>query len=350
MTPEFWRNKRVFLTGHTGFKGAWLSLWLEQLGAKVTGYSLAPSTSPAMFSLLEPWPDLDSVIGDVRHRESLAAAIATSEPEIVIHMAAQALVRPSYEDPTGTFSTNAMGTANLLDLLRPVSTARVVLVVTSDKVYDNHETGRRFVESDPLGGTDPYSASKAVQELITASYASSYFASRSTRVATARAGNVIGGGDWAADRLIPDYFRSIRTGTEIQLRYPNATRPWQHVLEPLSGYLAYAERLHSDGDTPKALNFGPTDPSLAVIDVVSKLAAASGHTQKWSRHTDDRWPEHDALELDSTAAIERLGWRPRMDVDTALEWTAKWHQAHEAAQDMRVFSIQQIEAYSRLGA
>lgn len=350
MSPEFWRHKRVLLTGHTGFKGTWLSLWLEQLGAEVTGYSLAPNTEPAMYSLLEPWPDLHSIVADVRHPESLAAAVAACQPDIVIHMAAQALVRASYQDPTGTFDTNVIGTANLLDALRSVANLRAVLVITSDKVYDNHGAGRPFVESDPLGGTDPYSASKAAQELVTAAYANSYFDPESTRVATARAGNVIGGGDWAAERLIPDYFRSVGAGTEFQLRYPNATRPWQHVLEPLSGYLAYVQRLHSDGDTPRALNFGPSERSLAVSEVVAKLAKVSGHKEQWSRQTDELWPEHDALRLDSGAATATLEWRPRLDVDTALDWTAKWHQAHEAGKDMRNFSIGQIEAYSGLVA
>jgi CDP-glucose 4,6-dehydratase len=350
MNPGFWRGKRVFLSGHTGFKGAWLALWLEQLEASVTGYSLPPPTDPALFEELEPWRKLDSIISDLRDREALDAAIAQSDPEIVIHMAAQSLVRASYQDPVETFSTNVMGTVNLLDAVRSSESARATLVITSDKVYDQAYGAGDFVEDDRLGGTDPYAASKAAQELVTASFCRSYFEERGMRLATGRAGNVIGGGDWAADRLIPDYFRSVRSGEPFRLRYPAATRPWQHVLEPLNGYLTYLEHLYSDEDSPVTLNFGPDEAPVAVADVVAKLAAASGHDNSWSRQGGELWPEHTELRLASEQAVKVLDWRPRLSLEEAIAWTAGWYQAHGAGRDMRAFSVGQIEAYTGLVA
>ncbi|MCP3975841.1 MAG: CDP-glucose 4,6-dehydratase [bacterium] len=350
MNVAFWPGKRVLLTGHTGFKGAWLSHWLGLLGAEVTGYSLAPATDPSLFSVLAPWPSLESAVGDVRDRHAFGAAIEASDPEIVIHMAAQALVGESYEDPVGTFSTNVMGTVNLLDLLRDAPTLQVILVITSDKVYQDVAADHHFVEEDRLAGSSPYAASKAAQELITAAYARSYFATKGVAVATCRAGNVIGGGDWAADRLVPDYFRSLEEGKPLELRNPEASRPWQHVLDPLSGYLMYAEHLHAGADGPPVLNFGPSGAALTVAGLVAKLDLGLGRDRQWNRPSREVWREQQHLELDSTAANEALGWRTHIDIDRAVDWTVQWHRAHEAGDDMRAFSTAQIDAYSQIAA
>lgn len=345
MNRSFWQDKRVLLTGHTGFKGAWLGLCLEHMGARVTGYSLAPATDPALFDILKPWPSLTSITGDIRDRPSLSEAVGACNPEIVIHLAAQALVRLSYADPVGTFDTNAMGTVCLLDVLRDAPDITTVLVVTSDKVYAQDGRGRPYAENDRLGGSDPYSASKTTQEIITASYAASYFTDREVPVATARAGNVIGGGDWAADRLVPDFFRAMETGERFHLRYPMATRPWQHVLEPLAGYLTYVEKLTAGEELPMSLNFGPSDPPLTVAEVIAELSRLSGYSGGWNREAKEQWPEHGDLQLDSAEARAVLGWRQRLSIEESLEWTAAWHQAHAVGDDMRAFSISQADAY-----
>jgi CDP-glucose 4,6-dehydratase len=347
MNPDFWNARRVFLTGHTGFKGAWLALWLERMGARVTGYSLAPDTEPSLYELLAPWSGLTSIIGDVRDASALRAALESSEPEIVIHMAAQALVRRSYLDPIDTFSTNVLGTATLLNALRSSDTVRVVLVVTSDKVYEQRGP-RPFVEDDRLGGGDPYSASKAMQELAASSFAHSFLAERSVAVATARAGNVIGGGDWAPDRLVADYYRALAKGEPFVLRYPNATRPWQHVLDPLGGYLTYLERLTTGSDVPPALNFGPTGESLTVQELISRLAHFTGQPADWNRDQAPIWPEHETLALDSSAAAACLDWRPRLSVEDGVRWTASWHAAHHRGEPIREFTGQQIDSYMGL--
>lgn len=350
MNSGFWQNKRVLLTGHTGFKGAWLGLCLEHMGARVTGYSLAPATDPALYDILKPWPSLTSITGDVRDRRTLREAVSACKPEIVFHLAAQALVRFSYADPVETFDTNAMGTVYLLDVLRDAPDVATVLVVTSDKVYAQDGRGRPHEENDRLGGTDPYSASKATQEIIAASYAASFFTDRRVPVATARAGNVIGGGDWAADRLVPDFFRSIEAGERFQLRYPMATRPWQHVLEPLAGYLTYAEKLTAGEELPMSLNFGPNDPPLTVAEVIAELSKLAGYDDGWHRETEEQWPEHGDLQLDSAQARTVLGWRQRLSIEESLEWTAAWYQAHAAGDNMRAFSISQVDAYMGLAS
>ncbi len=348
MNIAFWRGKRVLLTGHTGFKGAWLSHWLGKLGAEVTGYSLPPATGPALFNVMAPWPDLDSVIGDVRDRQSLEPAVGSSDPEIVIHMAAQALVGESYTDPVGTLSTNAIGTANLLDVLRGVAALKVVLVVTSDKVYQDVAASRRFVEEDRLGGASPYGASKVAQELIAAAFAQSYLDATGAAVATCRAGNVIGGGDWAADRLVPDYFRSLEAGQPLALRNPEATRPWQHVLDPLGGYLTYAQHLYTQPELPRALNFGPGNGAIDVAGLVGKLDRAGGRESEWTHLNSDVRREQPHLALDSTAAHQTIGWQAHIDIDLAVDWTVQWHRAYEAGEDMRSFSSARIDAYMGL--
>jgi CDP-glucose 4,6-dehydratase len=278
----FWRGRRVLLTGHTGFKGAWLALWLEQLGAEVVGLALPPDTEPALYSLLAPIIGLRSRVGDIRDPVMLAQAVSEARPQIVIHLAAQALVRRSYRRPVETFGINVMGTALLLDSLRAVADLQAVLVITTDKVYRNSGRGEPFGEDDPLGGGDPYSASKAAAELATASMAASFFAGRGVAVATARAGNVIGGGDWSEDRLIPDIWRAVHSGAPLRLRNPQATRPWQHVLEPLAGYLRYAERLASGANVPRALNFGPPLGDVATVAEVADAMLAALHAgQGW---------------------------------------------------------------------
>lgn len=348
MTPAFWRERRVLLTGHTGFKGAWLALWLERLGARVTGVALPPATDPSLFEALAPWPELVSIVGDLRQPAVAADALGESAPEIVFHLAAQALVRPSYTDPVGTFDTNVLGTVNLLEAVRRTPSVKVVIVVTSDKVYANDQSGRPFGEDDKLGGRDPYSASKACQEIVTASYRESFLADGGVRVGSARAGNVIGGGDWAIDRLIPDFIRSAAAGRPLVLRHPDATRPWQHVLDPLLGYLIYAERLHG-GDVSPAFNFGPSsDDVWPVRRVVERLARSWGDGIGWTADNAETVHEAQALTLDATRATRSLGWRPRLRLDDALDWTASWYRAHGDGRDMRACSLEQLDRYKEI--
>lgn len=348
MNLDFWEGKRVFLTGHTGFKGAWLSLWLEHLGARVTGYALAPDTKPSLFEVLGSSPALSSHIGDLTDEGRLESALHSANPEIVVHMAAQALVRASYRAPVETWITNVVGTARLLQAARDLHEVRAILVVTSDKVYQHGSTDRAFVESDQLGGHDPYSASKAAQEMVTASFAASYLERAGVRVGSARAGNVVGGGDWAADRLVPDVVRALVSRQVIRLRSPQATRPWQFVLDPLAGYLEYARMLFIGADVPSSLNFGPTSPSVTVLTIVSQLASHFGLDPQscWSPDRDQEWAEQDALELDASAARESLNWNLRLELDETLSWTADWYQAHIADDNMREFSLRQIERFT----
>ncbi|MET0366235.1 MAG: CDP-glucose 4,6-dehydratase [Sphingobium sp.] len=346
---DFWRGRRVFLTGHTGFKGAWLSLWLERLGASVSAIALPPQTSPSLYALLSPWGDADHHVGDIRDAAALAAAMQAFAPEIVIHMAAQALVRPSYDDPAETFSTNVMGTVSLLDAVRHSPSVRAVLVVTSDKVYANDGSARAFVEGDPLGGADPYSSSKACTELVCRSYFKSFLRDRGVALATARAGNVIGGGDWAVDRLVPDFISALEAGQPVQLRYPDAVRPWQHVLEPLGGYLAFAEALARTGGEglPDALNFGPDPQAFATV---AELAEELGHAfgvedHAWERAPGEWQAEAPVLTLSSALAGDVLGWHPRLDRGRTIEWTADWYKAYRDGTDMRDFTLHQIADY-----
>ncbi len=350
ITPSFWRGRRVLLTGHTGFKGAWLALWLESLEAEVAAVALPPATDPNLFEALAPWPGLASHIGDLREPETARDLLNRSEPEIVFHLAAQALVRPSYGDPVGTFASNVLGTVHLLDAVRNVPTVEAVVVVTSDKVYANDEQGRPFKEDDRLGGKDPYSASKACQEIVTASYRRSFFGEAATRIATARAGNVIGGGDWAVDRLIPDFVRAMAAGREVPIRHPEATRPWQHVLEPLAGYLAYAERLTANPALPRALNFGPAADDIQPVRwVVERMTELWGSGACWRADRAETVPEAHLLTLDASLATKALGWQPRLPLAQALDWTVTWYRAHAEGRDMRAYSRDQIERYRELG-
>jgi CDP-glucose 4,6-dehydratase len=344
---EFWRNRRVFLTGHTGFKGAWMSLWLRQMGAEVTGYALAPHTDPNLFELVNGKSVSD--FGDIRDQARLERALGASDPQIIIHMAAQALVRESYRDPVATYATNLLGTGILLQACRTLEHLECVLIVTSDKVYENHDEGHPFIESDRLGGHDPYSNSKACAELLTGSFRDSFFKD-GPPIASVRAGNVIGGGDWSQERLIPDCIRALEAGEPVTLRYPDAVRPWQHVLEPLSGYLTLAQALvNSPAGTPRAVNFGPNPSSFCTVhEVVDAFSARFAGRPGWQRDAGVNPKEAGALTLSSALAHHSLQWYPRLGIRETLAWTADWYKAHAAGEDMVKYSEAQIGRYQSL--
>ena len=344
--PSFWRGRRIFVTGHTGFKGSWLSLWLVRLGAEVTGYALAPATKPSLFHLADVGQGLASVIGDIRDRARLEQAIAAAAPEIVIHMAAQALVRESYDDPVGTFDTNVMGTVALLDTVRRTPSVRAVVIVTSDKCYENREWVWGYREDEAMGGHDPYSASKGCAELVTAAYRRSFFAG-GVALATARAGNVIGGGDWSTDRLVPDIMRALVAGMAVAIRNPHAIRPWQHVLEPLGGYLALAQALFTQGpEFAEGWNFGPREGDARPVEwIVRGLTEAWGDGAAWQ--VDDGPHPHEAnyLKLDCAKAAARLGWRPRWTLDKALDSIVAFHRIVASGGSVRAEALRQIAEY-----
>jgi CDP-glucose 4,6-dehydratase len=339
----------VLLTGHTGFKGAWLNLWLQSLGAKVTGYALAAHTEPSMFALVSG--HADSYIADIRDQSRVHEVLLGADPQIVIHMAAQALVRESYRDPLATYATNVLGTGNVLQACRTLKHLECVLVITSDKVYENQDGSRPFIEADRLGGHDPYSNSKACAELLTGSFRDSFFG-EAAPIATARAGNVIGGGDWSQDRLIPDCVRALESGEPVSLRYPEAIRPWQHVLEPLSGYLVLAQALvQAPAASPRAVNFGPNPSSFcSVREVVEAFSARFSGRPGWRRDTGTHLGEASALTLSSALAENTLGWRPRLSIGESLAWTADWYRAHAAGEHMAKYSAAQIMQYQALPA
>jgi len=338
---RFWRDRLVLVTGHTGFKGGWLCSWLKLLGAKVTGYALAPSSTPDLFSVAKVGTGMTSVTGDIRDLASLKRAFATAQPEVVIHMAAQPLVRASYADPVETYSTNVLGTVNVLEAIRSTPSVRAVVNVTSDKCYDNREWVWGYRESDPMGGYDPYSSSKGCAELVTAAYRRSFH----LPLASARAGNVIGGGDWSVDRLVPDVLKSLQDELPIQIRNPSAIRPWQHVIEPLRGYLMLAQRVYEDPTRfAEGWNFGPrSDDCQPVSVVVSQLAAQWGGHVEWHSQAGDHPHEAGYLKLDSSKAFARLGWSPKTSLAEGLKMTIDWHRAWLAGEDMRLFTIRQIE-------
>ncbi|NHF73031.1 CDP-glucose 4,6-dehydratase [Paracoccus xiamenensis] len=347
-------GRRVLLTGHSGFKGGWLTMWLDRLGAQVRGVSLAPATDPALFDLARVDRSCDSRFADINDPAALADEIAGFDPDLIVHMAAQAIVRDSYDFPVQTFATNVMGTANVLELARQLPSVRGVVVVTSDKCYENNEWDWGYRECDPLGGSDPYSASKACTELVAQAYRRSFFsAPDGPRLASVRAGNVIGGGDWSAHRLIPDMVRAAAAGVEVAIRNPGSVRPWQHVLEPLAGYLAVAARLlDGRGDSvAEAWNFGPDqDATLPVGQICTAFAQAWGSGGPRIAIRPDPNAPHEAglLRLDSTRARLHLGWHPRLDIHAALRLTAEWYRAHAAGADMRALSFDQIDQYQAL--
>ena len=340
--PHFWAGKRVFLTGHTGFKGAWLSLWLERMGAQVHGFALTPATDPALFAILAPFAGQVSTLADMADMADVRAAVKAANPDIAIHMAAQPFVRLSYREPVATFAANVMGTLHVLEALRAAANLRVVLAVTTDKVYRNDNTGRPFGESDALGGHDPYSASKAACEIAVESWQKSFFQARGIRVATARAGNVIGGGDFSPDRIVPDIFRAFRQRQKLVLRYPDATRPWQHVLDCLTGYLLYVERLHADKNLPLALNFGPDGAPMAVSSVVETMQAALGAPDGWQLDPGPHPKEAAVLALATGQARAQLGWQDRLTTAQAIHQTAAWYGAFVAGRDMRAHMLDEI--------
>ncbi|SOH95591.1 CDP-glucose 4,6-dehydratase [Monaibacterium marinum] len=343
MTPEIWAGRRVLLTGHTGFKGVWAGLMLRRMGAEVTGFSLAPDTDPALHNMVGTGHLAGSVIADLGDRDALRDCISAARPQAVLHMAAQPLVRRSYRAPVETFATNVMGTVHLLDALREAVDLQAALVVTTDKVYANAEDGRAFVESDPLGGHDPYAASKAACEIAVRSFALSYFDLRSVPVMTARGGNVIGGGDFSEDRLIPDIVRAQGAEAAPMLRNPDATRPWQHVLDCLSGYFAYLERALRGDQVPHALNFGPHDPT----DVMTVAQVQAAFTDGASWQLDGSAAEHEmaTLAIDAGLADRVLGWRGVMRSGQAVGLTAQWYRAWRAGQDPLALTQGQIADY-----
>jgi CDP-glucose 4,6-dehydratase len=344
--PDFWHGKRVLLSGHTGFKGAWLALWLQRLGARVTGIALPPATEPSLFALAQVEQGIESHFCDVRDAQALADGVRAARPEIVLHLAAQALVRPSYAAPLETFATNVMGTAHLLDALRGLPGVRVAVVVTPDQVDRNREWAYPYREDDALGGHDPYSASKAAAELVTASYRDAFLAAQGVAVATARAGNVIGGGDWADDRLLPDAVRAWQAGQTLHIRRPQSTRPWQHVLEPLAAYLCLAQSLWEQSALAGAYNFGPLPHEAATVENVIKLASIAYPSSAISYENNSDGP-HEAgwLTLETAHARQTLGVAPRWPLGTAVARTMDWYRRQHGGADARALCLADIAAW-----
>ncbi len=356
MTPAFWSGKNVLLTGHTGFKGSWLSLWLQQLGANITGLSDAVPTNPSLFEAANIGADMTSLTGDVRDLEPLQRVLDDARPDIVFHLAAQSLVRRSYADPVTTYATNVQGTVHLLEAVRQLGGVRAVIIVTSDKCYENQERDEGYAEGDPLGGYDPYSSSKACAELVTAAYRDSFFSRANfeqhlTAVATVRSGNVIGGGDWSEDRLVPDLISALRADNALVLRNPASIRPWQFVLDPLNGYLELAEHLFEHGpEFAEAWNFGPDDSdSRSVGDIATQLSKLWGAAQTWRQDGAKQPHETRLLNLDSSKARSRLAWASRVRLETALQWIVEWYREFDAGRARQV-SLSQLQRFEELVA
>lgn len=349
--PEFWKGKRVFVTGHTGFKGSWLCMWLHRLGAKVTGYALPPPTDPSLYEIAGVDSLVNSHIADVRDLPALQRALLAAQPEIVIHMAAQSLVRYSYDHPVETFATNALGTVHVLEAVRHCPGVRAAVIVTSDKCYFNEEWVWGYRETSRLGGHDPYSGSKGCAELVVTAYQKSFFdpgrMPGCAAVGSARAGNVIGGGDWALDRLVPDVMRSLLRNEPTLVRNPQATRPWQHVLEPLHGYLMLAERLYPDGhDFASAWNFGPPEESERTVGwIIEHLYELWGVDFQWKRDRSPGPPESTFLKLDASKARAHLGWRPKLNLETTLSWIVDWTRRYREGRDMLQVSLEDIDRF-----
>jgi len=350
--PCFWKEKTVFVTGHTGFKGSWLSLWLQKLGAKVIGYALEPPTNPSLFKVAKVGEGMESIIADIRDLDNLKAVIAHFQPQIIVHMAAQSLVQQSYDTPVETYAVNVMGTVNLLEAVRCCPSARAVVCITTDKCYENKEWVWGYRENEPMGGYDPYSNSKGCAELVIAAYRSSFFnaadhAKHGVGIASARSGNVVGGGDWARNRLVPDLMQSFVRGEKPVIRHPLAIRPWQHVLEPLSGYLILAEKLFIDGPSfSEAWNFGPKEEDARPVQwIADVLSRGWGRGASWVLDQCDHPHEAQSLKLDCTKAKAYLGWHPVWDLDIALEKTLSWWNAYADKNNMRSICTEQISAY-----
>jgi len=355
LNPAFWKGKRVLLTGHTGFKGSWLSLWLQSMGAQVVGYALAPPTNPSLFDVANVGKGMTSVIGDIRDLTKLQAVFAEHRPEIVIHMAAQPLVRYSYQNPVETYSTNVMGTVHLLEAVRNTPGVKAVVNITTDKCYENREWAWGYRENEPMGGYDPYSNSKGCAELVSSAYRSSFFnanshAQHGVALATVRAGNVIGGGDWAQDRLIPDILAAFEQGKLVDIRNPHAIRPWQHVLEPLRGYLTLAERLFEHGPNfAEGWNFGPNDEDAKPVGwIVEQMAAMWGGGAQWQIDNGEHPHEANYLKLDISKARSRLDWHPALRLNDALALIIDWSKQRQAGADIRELTLAQIHSYQTL--
>jgi CDP-glucose 4,6-dehydratase len=351
MNSAFWKGKKVLLTGHTGFKGSWLSLWLQKAGAQLVGYALPPPTIPSLFEVGRIADGMCSIQGDIRDLPHLTDAFQQHEPEIVIHMAAQSLVRYSYDHPVETYMTNVIGTVNVFEAVRVTPSVRAVLNVTSDKCYENREWPWGYRENEPMGGFDPYSSSKGCAELVTSAYRNSYFSGKDCKVflASARAGNVIGGGDWARDRLIPDIMQAFLKGDAVVIRNPAAIRPWQHVLEPLAGYLTLVEMLCERGrEFAAGWNFGPENNDARPVSwIVEILAGMWGRDTTWKVDPAEQPHEAQYLKLDCSKARSRLGWQPKLPLREGLEHVVAWYRAYQDGQDMREYTLSEIEAYER---
>jgi len=348
---DFWKGRRVLLTGHTGFKGSWFALWLQSLGSEVTGLSLEPPTAPSLFELAHVGDAMPSIHADIRDLERLRAEIDRVRPEIILHLAAQSLVHASYEDPVDTYTTNVIGTLNVLEASRKAEGLRAVVVVTSDKCYENREWVWGYRESDAMGGSDPYSSSKGCAEILTTSYRRSFFPAdryddHRVAVASARAGNVIGGGDWARDRLVPDIVRSAAAGEPVKIRRPDSIRPWQHVIEPIGGYLALAERLWDGTEFASGWNFGPNDRDAKPVSwIADRVCELWGEGASWETDAQTYPPEAHHLKLDTSKSKNHLGWSSHLDLGTALEWTVDWHRRWDAGEEPRTLTLEQIAAY-----
>ncbi|GAC1621941.1 MAG: CDP-glucose 4,6-dehydratase [Nevskia sp.] len=345
--PNFWRGKRVFLTGHTGFKGGWLSLWLQSMGAQVHGFALAPQTIPSLYEEARVTEGMSSTVGDIRDLHSVLSSMRAFSPDIVLHMAAQPLVRRSYVEPVETYATNVMGTVHVLEAARSAGNVRVIVSVTTDKCYENREWVWGYREDEPMGGYDPYSNSKGCAELVASAYRRSFMEKEGIALASARAGNVIGGGDWALDRLVPDVLRAFELGKPVIIRNPNSIRPWQHVLEPLSGYLVLAQRLWTDrGAVAEGWNFGPRDEDARPVQwIVERMASLWGSGASWQLDGSDNPHEAGYLKLDISKAHHRLGWVPRWSLGEALQRILDWHKAWLGRADVRALCLQHIADY-----
>ncbi len=346
-SKDFWRGKRVLLTGHTGFKGSWLSLWLQSLGVTLRGIALSPPTEPALFDVARVADGMEHCIADIRDYAIVKLHMDEFRPEIIIHMAAQPLVRLSYQQPVETYATNVMGTVHVLEAARSVGSVKAIVNITTDKCYENREWVWGYREDEPMGGYDPYSNSKGCAELVSSAYRKSFMADAGIALATARAGNVIGGGDWALDRLVPDILRALEKKQRVLIRNPHAIRPWQHVLEPLSGYLMLAERLYLHGQTDaEGWNFGPRDDDARPVQwIVEHLCSNWGNDAKWGLHSGSHPHEASFLKLDISKARQRLNWSPRWSLETALKHITKWHLAWLDGQDMRAICLNEISQY-----
>jgi CDP-glucose 4,6-dehydratase len=345
---DFWQGKRVFLTGHTGFKGSWLSLWLTSLGATVKGYALSPPTTPSLFNEAKVDSLIDSQIADIRDQDTLRESMVSFSPDILIHMAAQPLVRYSYNEPIETYEVNVIGTAKVLEVARSCSNLKSIVNITTDKCYENDGRIKGYKENDPMGGYDPYSSSKGCAELVTSSYRRSFMQEQGIGLASVRAGNVIGGGDWAGDRLIPDILRSFENGNPVVIRNPKATRPWQHVLEPLSGYLVLAQRLYKNREEyAEGWNFGPNEQDVKPVDWILDKMIDNWDNSSWKLDESSSPHEADFLKLDISKAKSKLGWNPVWELSHTLEKIVNWHQAWLNKEDMQTICLAEIEEYTK---